>query len=292
MVRGGSYGEYVTRTVNPGQTLTITVQGNQIIDITPPIVITPPPPPPPVPPVTYDQTVVFKHETGYNTPIEYLILYRDNGVAWNNSAKNTGYVGVGSGIYYLYTRTPGSNAIAADSGTLTKGLPNRPSNYGPTKQQWVAAPIHGLDNSATTSVLEAVTNRTAPELTGKISVGSLPGVGDYAVKIKGTEVGNWYTTPYGKDHPLLEINDSVIIQFDPPLQRHEIYKFKLNRGTQDAPINWFVSWIGAHHNGSPTSNNVRYNAGYFGDCWFILCPWWHDRSTLNITAKGVALRYE
>ncbi|MDR2553661.1 MAG: hypothetical protein LBD31_10935, partial [Treponema sp.] len=76
MVRGGSYGEYVTRTVNPGQILTITVQGNQIIDITPPIVITPPPPPPIIPPVTYDQTIVFKHETGYDTPIEYLILYR------------------------------------------------------------------------------------------------------------------------------------------------------------------------------------------------------------------------
>jgi hypothetical protein len=291
-VRNGSYGEDIIRTVNPGQVLTITVQGSQIININPPVVITPPSVPTPAAP-RYDQTIQFKHETGFNTPIEYLVLYRDNGVAWKNTAMSNGYVSTGNGVYHLYTRTPGSNAIAPDIGDIAKGLPNRPSNYGPTKGQWVAAPIHGLDDTVTgASPLDVIGNKNAPSVSAKISAGSLGKLGNYAVKIKGDVVSTWKGTPYGKNHPLLEINDSVIIQFDPPLQRHEVYKFKLNRGTRAAPINWFVSWVGAHHNGAPASNNIRYNAGYFGNCWFILCPWYHDRSQLNITAKGVALRYQ
>jgi hypothetical protein len=295
-VRGGNYAEYVTRTINPGQRLEITVMGGQLVDVTPPITVIPPPA---AKPVATNQTVVFKHETGYTTPIEYLILYRDNGIKWDNAAQNTGYVWLNSGVYYLYSRE--RDGVAPDNGNIAKSLPNRPSNNIPSRGQWTAAPIPGLDKNVAgldvnnpVEIYDAIANKTALLASNSISIGDLGSLGKYAVKVKGTQVSSNYGTPTGDRHAKLEIVDSVIIQFDPPLQKGGTYEFQIARGgntTADPAVNWFVSWVGAHHNGSPTSTNTRYNAGYYGDCWFIMCPWFHDKQVLKFGAKGVEMRY-
>ena len=312
-IRNGSYGEFVTRTINPGQTLVITVQGQQIIDVTPPLPPEPPVPPAPPPPAYTEHKVMkFYHETGYRTPIEYLILYRDTGdVNWKNDTAN-GYPGTGSGIYYMYQR--GKDAtVAPNNKDMHVVLPALPSNYGPYKGNFKAAPIHGLDDSLDdpinpTHLFDAIANSDKATLlgNGKIAVGSLGNLGNLAVKVKGDVVtpglpwnSQWTGTAlqHGKNHQALEITDSVIIQFDPPLKWHESYQFKLATeytenilGTSvTRPVNWFVAWIGSNHE---AVQGIRYSGGYDDLAWFIMRPDKRVGAMVNMYARGVGMKYQ
>jgi hypothetical protein len=300
-IMGGSYGHFVSRTINPGQTITITVEGDQIVAVNPPV-------PPPycaacqsyyicicnpcncqncglshmpngggVGPASADQTVTFIHETGYDTPIQYLVLYREKGIPWRPDTNN-GYPGINSGIYIIYDRR--NDNWAPNSSTLDYIIPRRPTNDLPSRNVYVASPIPGLDLSSSVSPLDALTQSTR----NNAVLNRLGTYGDYAAKVLGTQTGTVKTIPKGKNHPSLEVVDSVIIEFDPPLARHESYTFKVDKN-----YNWFVAWLAAPHG---SASGIRYTAGYDDCAWFIMRP--EVRNTNNIrleAASGNVIRY-
>jgi hypothetical protein len=196
--------------------------------------------------------------------------------------------------------------VAPDHKEIERGIPMRPSSYGPYLGNFKATPIPGLDNanvsnpSAPVEIFNAVKNSDKATLisTGKIGYGSLGNRGKFAVKVMGTKNGRYNNyVDYGDLHQALDIQDSIIIQFDPPLQRHRVYEFNLvtkadvtvnSTTTPNVNVNWFVAWVGSNH---VSATGVRYNAGYDSSAWFIMRPDARIGSIINLYARGVGTKY-